>query len=394
VRVSHGLNPALRSNAAPRAFVLLALLVSLAFAPSSGVAGGAAGASGRAVALVSPAPEANVTRVAFALGAGNGSLVEIGYSLTANLSLTSGEVDAGTSVTATVSLRNASPAELSITVLGSTQGVGVPGLGATGSIPVPGLSYSYFGAQLGIVVTTSAVLALNVSTGGADPTAPIPLNWSGPANLSVPIHAGAAAAGTEIPLRLGALAYTLQVGVNATGDVPLLGNVSIPLLAPRSLGSIAGSPGSLETNYTVVPRPAVSSFLASPSPAPLGTEVTLSASVSGGVAPLSYRYGGLPPGCEAVAGPTVRCTPNSTGSFRVNVTATDAEGLSANGSVTLTVGTAATTSSGGSPYGPFGSAAVLALVIGAVAVGGVAGGVLLGRRGKRGGAAPPTSEGA
>ena len=83
--------------------------------------------------------------------------------------------------------------------------------------------------------------------------------------------------------------------------------------------------------------PSISSFLISPDPISLGNSITLSANVSGGVAPLSYNWSGLPSGCNASNAPSMTCTPTAVGNFTVTITVIDAAGRLASASAALTV---------------------------------------------------------
>ena len=70
----------------------------------------------------------------------------------------------------------------------------------------------------------------------------------------------------------------------------------------------------------------------------LGGSVTFSASVSGGSAPLTYSWSGLPKGCVSVNAPTVTCVPSNAGTSTVRVSVTDAAGTTTTSApATLTV---------------------------------------------------------
>ncbi len=93
--------------------------------------------------------------------------------------------------------------------------------------------------------------------------------------------------------------------------------------------------------------PTISSFTVSTSTTTVGTSVTFTATATGGMAPLTYAYTGLPAGCSSANTSALTCTPTATGSFTVTVTVTDAMGRSTTATAPLTVNP----QSGGGPSG-------------------------------------------
>src|SRR6266568_1345194 len=93
--------------------------------------------------------------------------------------------------------------------------------------------------------------------------------------------------------------------------------------------------------------PTISAFTVSASTITLGSSVTFATTATGGTAPLTYGYAGLPSGCSSVNASTLTCTPMATGSFSVTVTVTDSVGRSATATVPLIVNA----QSEGSPSG-------------------------------------------
>ncbi len=85
------------------------------------------------------------------------------------------------------------------------------------------------------------------------------------------------------------------------------------------------------------PSPTISSFLAVPPQLILGGSATLEVTVSGGLAPLSYAYTQLPPGCATVNTPALPCTPTAIGGFTTEVEVNDSAGTHAFANATLTV---------------------------------------------------------
>jgi hypothetical protein len=83
----------------------------------------------------------------------------------------------------------------------------------------------------------------------------------------------------------------------------------------------------------------VQSFAASPSSFTVGTSSSLTVGTVGGAPPLSYAYSGLPDGCTAPpsSDASFTCAPTKAGTYQINVTVTDANGVRSSKSVDLTV---------------------------------------------------------
>jgi hypothetical protein len=109
--------------------------------------------------------------------------------------------------------------------------------------------------------------------------------------------------------------------------------------------------------------PSIVSFVASPPAPSVGSLLTLSVTVGGGVAPLSYLYTGLPPNCVTVSEPTLTCTPGGPGAFEVRVQVLDAQNKGSEAELNLTVAPA-----GGTTSNPGGLLAIEWLSIGAAVV--------------------------
>ena len=101
---------------------------------------------------------------------------------------------------------------------------------------------------------------------------------------------------------------------------------------------------------------------------------------------MTYSYAGLPAGCTSADTPVLACTPNATGTFNVQVTVTDANGMTMRSNATLTVNASFLGLPAAEGYAVVAGMVVLAAVVVVLAV-------LLLRRPKKGGpaAAPPPS---
>lgn len=86
--------------------------------------------------------------------------------------------------------------------------------------------------------------------------------------------------------------------------------------------------------------PVISTFTALPATIPKGGTTYLNVTASGGTSPLSYSYSGLPIGCTSSNLASLPCSPTYPGTYRVNVTVTDATGKTASNSAASFVVTA------------------------------------------------------
>ncbi len=107
-----------------------------------------------------------------------------------------------------------------------------------------------------------------------------------------------------------------------------VGNFSVTLTLQDALGKIATS--TTPVNVMSAP-PLFSALLSSSLPVfDLGGSTYLNASTSGGNAPFTYVYNGLPTGCSSSNTPSVDCTPTSAGAYlSVSVAVTDGLGKKA-----------------------------------------------------------------
>lgn len=174
-----------------------------------------------------------------------------------------------------------------------------------------------------------------------------------------------------VPTQVGT--FKVQATVQDSGGASVEGNVTVTVQSPAS----------------PPPGPAVVSLSADPDPATVGELMALEVQTTGGVAPLSYSYTGLPAGCTSENASVVLCTPTAAGTSKVTVSVTDALGRGSEGNATATVAAAPAVgtptgagSSGGSSFGGIAdSDLALAAVAAAVVAAGVAVvAVLRGRR--------------
>ncbi len=88
----------------------------------------------------------------------------------------------------------------------------------------------------------------------------------------------------------------------------------------------AGRIGSSRADVQVVAPLTILSFRAVPDAITVGESTVLQVSLSGGAAPISYDYTGLPGGCLTHSVASLDCSPTSSGTFNVSVTIQDSLG--------------------------------------------------------------------
>ncbi len=114
----------------------------------------------------------------------------------------------------------------------------------------------------------------------------------------------------------------------------LSGAYSVSVTVSDSTGQSAASSA---TTWQVANRPEVEGFTISPAPSVVSEQVTVTVTAVGGTAPITYVYTGFPTGCPTQNSSTLDCYPQTTGTFKVGVIVTDADGQHAFGNTTLTV---------------------------------------------------------
>ncbi len=136
--------------------------------------------------------------------------------------------------------------------------------------------------------------------------------------------------------------YSFDVG-SVTGYHPSPASGTIGVVGSPVGKAITFDPNS---SGTANPSggPAIDSFTFDPSSVTVDDHVTVAVLVTGGAAPLTYSYRGLPGGCPSVNLSSWSCAPNSTGVFPVEVIVTDSAGRSASANASLSVGQAPATS--------------------------------------------------
>ena len=110
-------------------------------------------------------------------------------------------------------------------------------------------------------------------------------------------------------------AFDATVNVTDALGVVAASNVVVQVIAPLTVGALTVAPAVIDLTQTSY----------------------LSLVRAGGLAPFSYAFAGLPPGCASSGGQSLACIPTSTGSFAVAASVTDHLGFSVAATGTLVV---------------------------------------------------------
>ncbi|MCI4364707.1 MAG: hypothetical protein L3K10_01390 [Thermoplasmata archaeon] len=157
-------------------------------------------------------------------------------------------------------------------------------------------------------VTIGSTVALSVSASGGSP--PLTYRFSG-------LPAGCSTANRPTLNCTPAVAGTFLVRVNVTDSAHFALSATLTLL--------------------VNARPAVTQVTAFPTALDANQPLQLVALLTGGTQPIHYAWTGLPPGCASNDSAMLTCRPTGPGAGFVTLTATDADGWVANGSVPVRV---------------------------------------------------------
>ena len=127
----------------------------------------------------------------------------------------------------------------------------------------------------------------------------------------------------------------LSVNSSSFSCIPkVTGNYVLHLTVTDSQGKHANA----TCNLTVVPvAPTIQSFTVHPSPVNVSANITITVRTSGGEAPLTYHYTGLPSRCVVQDLPQFTCTADTIGNYTVEVTVTDALGRTATQNASLEI---------------------------------------------------------
>lgn len=198
-----------------------------------------------------------------------------------------------------------------------------------------------YGVEVVVTDQANRTVATTISLGVVPPpsitsftVAPFPLRVQETAVFSV-VFSG------------GVNPYTFQYSGLPPGCISQ--NLSVLTCTPTSAGSFPVSVTLTDVNgvanasaTTLVveaagPGPTISSFQVVPPNVTLGGSVSFITLVANGVAPLTYAYAGLPPGCSSGNAPVLSCTPGMVGTYTIAVTVIDGANQTNSSAASLTV---------------------------------------------------------
>jgi len=154
------------------------------------------------------------------------------------------------------------------------------------------------------------------------------------ANISGPLSVGTNVT-FRVPILSGSGPFTVEwtglpgcqppvhAGLTLICDPTIPGNFTVGAYVTDAFtdGAVATSlPVQVVTPFEVV------SYTVAPSAVDVGSNLSIQLVVSGGVAPYSYQFSGVP-GCSAISTPTAACVPTTPGSYNLTVVAHSGNGL-------------------------------------------------------------------
>jgi hypothetical protein len=131
----------------------------------------------------------------------------------------------------------------------------------------------------------------------------------------------------------------LPTGCPSPATTPELCTAGTPGVYPVTVNAVdaLGVANRTTVTVTVVPSLELRAFSVSPPQASVGTSFIFLANVTGGIAPLTFSYSNLPPGCSNQNTSDFGCTPTSSGSWSVGVVVTDDRGAHVSSTALITM---------------------------------------------------------
>jgi len=224
-----------------------------------------------------------------------------------------------------------------------------------------GLSFAYYGLPTGCETANSTNLSCTPTSTG---TYHVILTVTDSNGFTVSNSRIIVAVGPDPTAAVAASPSMIDLGQTLTFAVTVHGGTgpfsySYPMLPPSCAGSnspslsctpstagnytieavVADDAGEQSTTYIIVSvnrNIGISGFTASLTSLDTGQQFSLTPT-TGGTAPLSYSYSGLPPSCSSINFPVLHCTPSTSGPYLIQVIVSDQAGKTATSSLNVTV---------------------------------------------------------
>ncbi|HZY91184.1 MAG TPA: kelch repeat-containing protein [Thermoplasmata archaeon] len=171
-----------------------------------------------------------------------------------------------------------------------------------------------------------------------------------PIGATLALTASTVAPGTPVTFTAGVaggLAPYIASWQFGDGSAPVTGLVAGHTYTTRgtfvvlfTVSDAAGGALSLNTTVTVRPDPLNVSVQPSASSGKVGTSLTFTTTVTGGVGPFTYAWSSPAGVCTGTKGPVLACDPASEGTLQVSVTVTDTSGQLASTGLTIAIAAA------------------------------------------------------
>ncbi|MCI4364000.1 MAG: PKD domain-containing protein [Thermoplasmata archaeon] len=211
------------------------------------------------------------------------------------------------------------------------------GDGATGSGPASAHAYVSPGTYL---VSASVVDGAGGSTNYSSLVQVLPAIQLTASASPDPVEVNLPIALTVQILKGGVAPFTFAwslPGANATAvmhtSFSSAGSFSVSVVVTDSIGLRSTS----NLTVTVAPSPVLTNVNANPSATDVGRPVYIGAEATGGVAPYTVQYLGLPTSCPSLNALRFVCAPEAIGNYTIRVLLTDALGIAALGATALDV---------------------------------------------------------
>jgi hypothetical protein len=184
----------------------------------------------------------------------------------------------------------------------------------------------------GFTVSNSRItVAVSPYPTAAVVVSPSPSDLGQTLTLAVTVHGGTGPFSYSYPMLPPSCTSSNSPSLSCTPST--VGNYTIEAIVTDE----AGQTSTTYINMSVNPIIRISTLNTSLTSLDTGQEFTLTLSTTGGTAPLSYSYSGLPPSCSSINSPVLHCTPSTSGLYLIQATVTDKAGKTATSSLNVTV---------------------------------------------------------